>query len=283
MGCAASKPEDTAITTGIKAEEDPTLARSNAVTSQSAETFALGGEAAGITIRYACMSQRGYNPTDLYEANQDAYCAIRDMASGSSDDPHLLLGVFDGAGGEGAECAQYVRKEVGGALESALQKSPGEYTTACKTAMLALNQQLIVAEEVDASYSGTCALTAWFHGRSIHVCNVRARARARALRCNHRTRATLARSASAARGRVDSARAHLCARAGRPPPHCCSAAPLLLLQKKKPRYHCHCHCTRATMRPHTSRDCCCRACLLCSRVCMRMRTLLVRVVCALRP
>ena len=38
----------------------------------------------------------------------------------------------------------------------------------------ALNQQLIATEDADASYSGTSANTAWFHGKTLHVCNVRA-------------------------------------------------------------------------------------------------------------
>ena len=40
--------------------------------------------------------------------------------------------------------------------------------------MLSLNQQLINTDDVDASYSGTTAITAWFEGSRLHVCNVSA-------------------------------------------------------------------------------------------------------------
>ena len=224
MGCASSAPasdKPTELTTAASVPEDPQKARANATTSEAHETFTLSSEC-GISIRYACMSQRGYNPDDLYEANQDAFGVVRDLKTGSSDDPHLLLGVFDGAGGEGAECAQWVRKEVGSALTAAVGKTPDDHTAACKAAVLALNQQLIASDSVDASYSGTTALTAWFHGKHVHVTNVRdprARSAVRPRwprRLGSRTGAYVGGALTAARAPLSGARAPmLTARAAR--------------------------------------------------------------------
>ena len=180
MGCAGSssagsseeEPKDDVS----KAQKDPELARGGAVIGDNMQHYSLGQ--CGISIRYASMSQRGYNPDDLYEANQDAFGIVRDLKVIDNDEPSILLGVYDGFGGEGAECAQWVRKEVGAALEAAIVRSPDDYTVACKQSMLALNSNLINTEAIDASYSGTTALTAWMHsnadssGVTIHVCNV---------------------------------------------------------------------------------------------------------------
>ena len=141
MGCAGSssagsseeEPKDDVS----KAQKDPELARGGAVIGDNMQHYSLGQ--CGISIRYASMSQRGYNPDDLYEANQDAFGIVRDLKVIDNDEPSILLGVYDGFGGEGAECAQWVRKEVGAALEAAIVRSPDDYTVACKQSMLALN------------------------------------------------------------------------------------------------------------------------------------------------
>ena len=172
---SAKEPSD-AASFAKAVENKPEYARSGAVNGQPTESYSLG--ACGISIRYAIVSQRGYNPDDLYEANQDAYGVVPDLKVPGSDEKSILIGVYDGNGGEGADVAQWVRKEAGPALESALVKSPDDYTAACKQAMLAINASLISPEAVDASYSGTTALTAWVHanketgGATIHVSNV---------------------------------------------------------------------------------------------------------------
>ena len=174
MGCAPSKPAptspsstNTTTTTAITttSTDDPTRARSNAIVSEPTASFSLG--ASGFSLRYACVSQRGYNPDDLYEASQDAYGVVR-------DGPMCLLGVFDGHGPDGTDCAQFARREFGRAFASANKKAADDRVGACKAAMLSLNQQLINTDDVDASYSGTTAITAWFEGSRLHVCNVSA-------------------------------------------------------------------------------------------------------------
>ena len=97
MGCAPSKPAPTSpsttTTTTITtttSTDDPTRARSNAIVSEPTTSFSLG--ASGFSLRYACVSQRGYNPDDLYEASQDAYGVVRD---GPMPAEHIVLGVFD--------------------------------------------------------------------------------------------------------------------------------------------------------------------------------------------
>ena len=172
MGCASSSPAPGAgeATKEETVATDPRMARINAAHSVPTASFSLGSSS--FVVRYACVSQRGYNPDDLYEANQDAYTVVRDLKNPFSDEPQLLLGVFDGGGVEGSECAQWVRREVGGALEYAITKTPEDYSAASKAAMIVLNQQLIMSDDIDASYSGTTALTAWLHGSCLHVCNV---------------------------------------------------------------------------------------------------------------
>ena len=173
MGCAPSKPAPTSpsttttitTTTTTTSTDDPTRARSNAIVSEPTASFSLG--ASGFSLRYACVSQRGYNPDDLYEASQDAYGVVR-------DGPMCLLSVFDGHGPDGTDCAQFARREFGRAFASANKKAADDRVGVCKAAMLSLNQQLINTDDVDASYSGTTAITAWFEGSRLHVCNVSA-------------------------------------------------------------------------------------------------------------
>lgn len=65
--------------------------------------------AAGCTLRYATLSQRGYYPDTPNKANQDAVVVVERL--GGRADTHLW-GVFDGHGEFGAECAQFVQSKV---------------------------------------------------------------------------------------------------------------------------------------------------------------------------
>lgn len=63
----------------------------------------------GYTIRYAYVSQRGYYPETPSKANQDAVIAYKNFAN----DPDLLfLGIFDGHGSNGTQCAQFAKEKV---------------------------------------------------------------------------------------------------------------------------------------------------------------------------
>lgn len=62
----------------------------------------------GVSIRYACLSQRGLYPNDLFKANQDRFLVVPKIVS----DHSMLLGVFDGHGPDGDHCANYARKAL---------------------------------------------------------------------------------------------------------------------------------------------------------------------------
>ena len=174
MGCAQSALERHELEgSGSVGDREATdVVRRNTVNSQPTSTFALGSS--GYLLRYACLSQRGYNPRDLYEENQDAFRVVEDL---NGDSTEILFGVFDGHGEEGGECAKFARREFSGAIAKAAAAHRNGATdlnasAICKQAMLALNRQLHETAECNAAYSGTTALIAWFRERSLHVCNV---------------------------------------------------------------------------------------------------------------
>ena len=59
----------------------------------------------GVSIRYACLSQRGLYPDDLFKANQDRFLVVPKVINEHS----ILLGVFDGHGPDGDHCANYAK------------------------------------------------------------------------------------------------------------------------------------------------------------------------------
>lgn len=108
MGCGGSKPaadkaaeadpREASDTTAVP-EESESLDEHNPLTkaelrdrvvgSEAAETFRVGET--GFILRYACLSQRGYYPDDLYKANQDSYKVVTDLNGKTGD---VLFGVF---------------------------------------------------------------------------------------------------------------------------------------------------------------------------------------------
>jgi hypothetical protein len=168
MGCAGSRPADGSADKAVPAD-DPQQARKNAAVSEPTKVHSLSSASHGISLRYSCISERGYNPEDLFEANQDAYLASVPVGAPHDD---LLLSVFDGHGEEGTACAQFCKREVAKTFGKLIAKFPDDTTVACKEAMLSLNLQLRSCEEADAAYSGATAIIAWFRGQTLHVCNV---------------------------------------------------------------------------------------------------------------
>ena len=181
MGCAASKadaaserPTDLATSSPDQPAEEPLagpLSRSEIdgrIVKSGPEEFELAKTDGGYKLRYACVSQRGYYPEDLYKANQDSFVVIPDF-NGSTGD--IVLGVFDGHGAEGDLCSRFVRKHIGDELRAAMQKgdrTPGE---ALEAAYVKLNSKLHAEESCDAEMSGTTAVVAYFCGGELHVAN----------------------------------------------------------------------------------------------------------------
>ncbi len=67
------------------------------------------GAPSGVAIHYAYLSQRGHYPDQPNKANQDAVL-IRETINGVPG--QHLIGVLDGHGETGAECAQFARAKV---------------------------------------------------------------------------------------------------------------------------------------------------------------------------
>ena len=124
----------------------------------------------GITLRYAYVSQRGYYPDDLYKANQDAFKISTKF--NQSDKPQMLLGVFDGHGGEGDRCSYFVRDKIEVELADQMKKQPKDFGKAYSAAFTSLGRKIHEQEEFDDSMSGTTAIAAFFHGTHVTIANI---------------------------------------------------------------------------------------------------------------
>lgn len=187
MGCGGSKPEAEGE---AKKDERSTVARvskyieeneedlgsgplskadiaARIIGSKEPEHFELG--TTGFSLRYACMSQRGYYPEDLYKANQDRYLALP-KPTGRSDE--IILGVFDGHGNEGDQCSNFVRKMMAIELDKMCKREKRDFPKAYQQTFKIIDDLMHQAEDFDDSYSGTTAITAVFRGLDLHVANI---------------------------------------------------------------------------------------------------------------
>jgi hypothetical protein len=64
---------------------------------------------AGLTLRYAFVSQRGYYPGSPDKPNQDSLC-VHTAFGGEPD--QAFFGVFDGHGEFGTQCSQFAKDKV---------------------------------------------------------------------------------------------------------------------------------------------------------------------------
>ncbi|EEC48081.1 predicted protein, partial [Phaeodactylum tricornutum CCAP 1055/1] len=119
---------------------------------------------------YAHWTQRGYYPDDPHKENQDEFSITTSFAGEHSG---AMLGVYDGHGKHGHDCASFVKKK----LPSIVGKywpylDAAEYKACCEKAFLECNDSLRNTDAVDAKMSGTTAITAHFHGKLMTICNV---------------------------------------------------------------------------------------------------------------
>lgn len=77
--------------------------------NESGRNHLSPGVPSGVAIHYAYLSQRGHYPDQPNKANQDAVL-IRENVNGVPG--QHLLGVLDGHGETGAECAQFAKAKV---------------------------------------------------------------------------------------------------------------------------------------------------------------------------
>ena len=84
--------------------------RSRQVWNTSPLSYTIGSDAKGaITLSYGFVCQRGLYPDEPDKENQDAFKII---PSFDGENKLILMGVFDGHGEYGDECAQFVRDNI---------------------------------------------------------------------------------------------------------------------------------------------------------------------------
>jgi CRP-like cAMP-binding protein/serine/threonine protein phosphatase PrpC len=136
----------------------------------AAERFPLGSKS-GFTLRYAALSQRGYNPEEPYVANQDRYLCLPRF---NKKDDQMLIGVFDGHGADGDAAADFVKAKLGPELIKAMSSgsSQFDFRNSFHRAFASLDQQMKKNEAFDASYSGCTAISAFFRGGEMTIANI---------------------------------------------------------------------------------------------------------------
>lgn len=178
MGCGGSKADDAkAIQRASASAED--LAKSGVsveaarlrhlVGSTKVETFPLGKT--GYVLRYAGFSQRGYEPGDPYQGNQDRYALLPAFA-GKPD--QMFMGIFDGHGVEGDAAANFVKDHIGGELSKLMSrdKYKFDFRRAFLQTFISLDEQMHHASQFDDSRSGCTAIAACFRGNDLLVANI---------------------------------------------------------------------------------------------------------------
>ena len=133
------------------------------------ETFGLG--ISDFTLRYAALSQRGYYPDDLFKPNQDRYIIMADI-EGRID--MAFLGVFDGHGTDGDQCAGFARKMMVPELLRQMKdpKYKNDFSKAYIKAFNEINDAMHENDDFDDSFSGTTAITACFFGSEMYIANI---------------------------------------------------------------------------------------------------------------
>eukprot|EP00903_Cladosiphon_okamuranus_P018322 g16856.t2 len=146
------------------------------VSSASVEVMKVKIDNGGsFTVRYAFASQRGYYPDEPNKANQDSFVVVPEFCG---DSMSLFCGVFDGHGGTGDLCSNFVAQKLPKEFEKCL-KEKGSFASmsedsikdASKRAHVSTNEQLH-ATSFDDTLSGTTAISLLLKGDTMFVANV---------------------------------------------------------------------------------------------------------------
>ncbi|CAN0213393.1 unnamed protein product [Ectocarpus sp. 6 AP-2014] len=146
------------------------------VSSKAVEVMNVRTDNGGsFTVRYAFASQRGYYPDEPNKANQDSFIVVPNFCR---DPESLFCGVFDGHGGTGDLCSNFIAQKLPKEFESSL-KLQGNYSSldedtikeASKRAHVSTNEQLH-ATDFDDTLSGTTAISILLKGDTLFVANV---------------------------------------------------------------------------------------------------------------
>ncbi|KAG7673414.1 hypothetical protein Ndes2526B_g03140 [Nannochloris sp. 'desiccata'] len=135
--------------------------------NESGRNHLSPGVPSGVAIHYAYLSQRGHYPDQPNKANQDAVL-IRENVNGVPG--QHLLGVLDGHGETGAECAQFAKAKLPLIL-SGDTTLPTDPPSAMHAALVSTNDQLHKAP-IDDTLSGTTVCLALLQDRILYVANV---------------------------------------------------------------------------------------------------------------
>jgi len=130
-------------------------------------------ELGDVTIRCAYFSHRGHYPHVENKPNQDSFVITKNFTAIESD---LFVGVFDGHGGTGHNCSQYVRDTLPDLLAQNIQRARDGGTNGkdlteqqleeiIKKAHEECNARMHTQEAFDDSASGTTSISAYLQGK----------------------------------------------------------------------------------------------------------------------
>ena len=140
--------------------------RKRVVCSEAAELFPLGDT--GITLRYSCLSQRGYYPESPKKANQDSFKIIPNFDDCADQ---IYFGVYDGHGTDGDKCSRYVRDQVEAELKRQMAKHPNDFKMAYCDTYLRINNMMRFTD-FDDLMAGTTVISAFFKGANFTIANI---------------------------------------------------------------------------------------------------------------
>lgn len=130
-----------------------------------------GEEAMVGTLRFAALSQAGYEPEHRKKENQDAYIVWSEQSGGSP-----MFGVCDGHGAQGNHVSNFLTKEFVTHLEAAGFDKNVEDVSYSKQQLMDVfakcNRALSSQRQIDVSLSGSTCVTAMVRGGRIYCCNL---------------------------------------------------------------------------------------------------------------
>jgi len=128
-------------------------------------------QATGRKLRYATLSQAGYEPDHIKKENQDNYCVCL-----KEDPNHQLFGVFDGHGSSGHNVSAFIREHMPKNIPMELcatdvnDTAPG--IKMLEKAFDGVNSGLEKQRAIDISLSGSTCVVSMIRGQHILTANL---------------------------------------------------------------------------------------------------------------
>ena len=118
--------------------------RERQVWSRDTLHYTVGNEVKGaIHLHYNYLSQRGLYPDEPDKENQDAFKIVPRF---DGEDSTIMMGVFDGHGEYGDDCANFVRDNIEEHLSNARHDHGNDLEKAFRTAFRTLNSEMHYAK-----------------------------------------------------------------------------------------------------------------------------------------